>query len=672
MSGLNQVYALMGIKGVTDVGGDPAYAGYLIRLDNSGNLPLTVSPGGGVVFTDHYYVDGTLGDDVTGDGSIANPFETLQQVRDELAGSGNANAVIHLAPGSYAAPTAFPGTVDYLEIYGSSPDQVDITGTITFVAAQEVYVRGVTVNTITDQDIAGTFNVYVDSWSDITSVTSANVGVVGTVTVMPGSSVGGVVNLNLVALPLATSLGYTPLVPADWDGPPAVVSAALDEAADRVRILETANLVSGPGVAVTDQRIAVWDGASGQLLEESTFLVSAILTGAANVGAGVGLFRDVTAQTANFRTLTSPLGTLNLVINADVIELDVDEANLDLANLGGTLTVPQGGTGATTLDGLVVGNGAAAMTAIKINYGAVIDPTAFDDDTLGYAVGSRWINTLTGEEFVCMDDTTNLAVWESTTGGDVGEDNTASNVGAGQQVFKQKTGVDLEFRTLIGGTNVSISQNANDLTISATFAGSEERIKLDVTQAAHGFAIGDVIRHNGAAYVTAQADTLSNCEGAVGIVESVPDGANFTVVFAGRITLSGLTPGSVHYISDVTPGDLVTTAPTIAKPALVGVTATEGVVINQRALGDSVFRIRAVEQFTLAPGDITNEYVDLAKEPVVPADVVVIVKSGPGQFYGDDYEMDGVILNRLKWTGLGLAGALIAGDKLTVIYDYYI
>jgi len=51
-------------------------------------------------------------------------------------------------------------------------------------------------------------------------------------------------------------------------------------------------------------------------------------------------------------------------------------------------------------------------------------------------------------------------------GGGSGEVNTASNVGAGEGVFKQKTGVDLQFKTLIAGSGIEIQNNTNDLTIS--------------------------------------------------------------------------------------------------------------------------------------------------------------------------------------------------------------
>ncbi|KKL45519.1 hypothetical protein LCGC14_2354890, partial [marine sediment metagenome] len=48
----------------------------------------------------------------------------------------------------------------------------------------------------------------------------------------------------------------------------------------------------------------------------------------------------------------------------------------------------------------------------------------------------------------------------------VGEVNTASNVGGAAEVFKQKVGVDLEFRTLVGGTDIQIVQTADNLTLN--------------------------------------------------------------------------------------------------------------------------------------------------------------------------------------------------------------
>ena len=46
---------------------------------------------------------------------------------------------------------------------------------------------------------------------------------------------------------------------------------------------------------------------------------------------------------------------------------------------------------------------------------AAANPTVTDDSADGYAVGSRWLNTETDEEFVCTDATAGAAVWKSTT-----------------------------------------------------------------------------------------------------------------------------------------------------------------------------------------------------------------------------------------------------------------
>lgn len=68
------------------------------------------------------------------------------------------------------------------------------------------------------------------------------------------------------------------------------------------------------------------------------------------------------------------------------------------------------------------------------------------------------------------------------SGGGSGESNTGSNVGLGDGVFKQKTGVDLEFKTLIGGTGVTIINNPNDLTFStSSVSGSQPIIDLTST-----------------------------------------------------------------------------------------------------------------------------------------------------------------------------------------------
>ena len=51
------------------------------------------------------------------------------------------------------------------------------------------------------------------------------------------------------------------------------------------------------------------------------------------------------------------------------------------------------------------------------------------------------------------------------------------------------------------------------------------------------------------------------------------------------------------------------------------------------------------------------------------AKTVMIIRGAPGQFYGDDFQMDGTYTDRLSWDSKDLDGVLVAGDKVTVLYN---
>jgi hypothetical protein len=115
-------------------------------------------------------------------------------------------------------------------------------------------------------------------------------------------------------------------------------------------------------------------------------------------------------------------------------------------------------------------------------------------------------------------------------------------------------------------------------------------IKVTVTQADHGFLVGNVIRRQSGSYVKALADASPHAE-VEGVVESV-NGNDFTFVESGTISgLSSLTDGTTYFLSAVTAGLLTSTEPDptlyISKPVLRATGTTTGIVVQFRGLGIS-------------------------------------------------------------------------------------
>ncbi len=52
-----------------------------------------------------------------------------------------------------------------------------------------------------------------------------------------------------------------------------------------------------------------------------------------------------------------------------------------------------------------------------------------------------------------------------------GEANTASNLGGGSGIFSTKSGVDLQFKSLVAGSNVTLSSDASTITINSSGGG---------------------------------------------------------------------------------------------------------------------------------------------------------------------------------------------------------
>lgn len=180
-----------------------------------------------------------------------------------------------------------------------------------------------------------------------------------------------------------------------------------------------------------------------------------------NIGsAGVGVYKQKTGMEFEMKKINAGSGitvTDNTAENR--IDLAVDSSSLLLQNLGGTLTVAKGGTGATTLSGIVIGNGTSAFTTVAAPAGSLVGTTA-----------SQTLTTKT------LNATDNTITDTSTAVGDIFKSNGTKFIrfarGAAGKVLKVNAGgTDLEWADdLTGGAGSGNTTTLfkNTTTVQAT------------------------------------------------------------------------------------------------------------------------------------------------------------------------------------------------------------
>jgi hypothetical protein len=151
------------------------------------------------------------------------------------------------------------------------------------------------------------------------------------------------------------------------------------------------------------------------------------------------------------------------------------------------------------------------------------------------------------------------------------------------------------YNTVVGSTG----------TLSIVDPGELGTEVITVTQAAHGLLAEKWIYRDAGtnAYAYALADDATTAE-AIGVIVEVVDVNTFKMQQSGFNDgdLSGLTDGSVYYLSDSSAGDITTTAPTAAgsytKPVLVATAADGGWILSHRTLSTSASDSPVTETIT--------------------------------------------------------------------------
>ena len=124
---------------------------------------------------------------------------------------------------------------------------------------------------------------------------------------------------------------------------------------------------------------------------------------------------SVAAQTANLIMAAGDGATGGDYRGRALVAADIP--NLDAAKIAsGTVVHERGGLEAdvSAYDGVPRISG-GATSEIKYNLSATAAPAVSNDNTQGYGVGSRWVDTTNDKEYVCLDAGTGIAVWTETT-----------------------------------------------------------------------------------------------------------------------------------------------------------------------------------------------------------------------------------------------------------------
>ena len=214
--------------------------------------------------------------------------------------------------------------------------------------------------------------------------------------------------------------------------------------------LQFRSIIAGTNVSITSGTDTITinssgGGGGGSLsVKDEGSIVDTSVIGMDFVGAGV-----TTTQTSSGQVQVSIPGTTALTVKDEGANVTTSANTLNFTGAGVTASLASPGV----VNVAISGSGGSSVSVQ--DEGSTVEAAL---TTLNFVGAGVTATSSSGTATITIPSGS-------------GETNTASNVGGGNGIFKQKTGVDLELKTLVAGANVTLTPGVSTITIAAT-AGS--------------------------------------------------------------------------------------------------------------------------------------------------------------------------------------------------------
>jgi hypothetical protein len=350
-------------------------------------------------------------------------------------------------------------------------------------------------------------------------------------------------------------------------------------------------------------------GTSGQILT----VVGGVPTWSTDTGTGTVTSIDVSGGTTGLTTSGGPVTSSGTI------------------TLSGTLGVPNGGTGATTLTGIVKGNGTSAFSAAV---------AGTDYIAPGGALGTPSSGTLTNCTSLPLSTgvTGTLAVANGGSGQTTYTD--------GQLLIGNSTGNTLTKATITAGSGVSVTNGNGSITIAATGGGGTVT-SVDVSGGTTGLTTsGGPITGSGTVTL---AGTLGVANGGTGAttLTGIVKGSGTSALSAATAGTDYVAPGTATTFTAKqsftgSSSALAASFTNVVEPATVSATAATG-TINYDVTTQSVlyYTSDAAANWTVNFRASSGTSLDTAMATGETMTVTFLVTQGATPYYNNVVQVDG-------------------------------